>query len=260
MLTVCKNNKTKLEEADKVAILSDTAKEKHLNTVYQTLTQYFMHIRLHILGLRELLSFHTNSNAFQFLKELDQKSSDILNAAFADDEKKFFDINILLTECQMIYLKEAFKNEINIEVCHQELPLYYGDQLKLKQILLSIIGKCLQCVSAEGRIYVKTSTFVEQEKTFIKITICDNGFPEKTIQRTERTLGIDQMTQVAGLTILSLENVQNIVQEEGDLFKILSNNFGRKYALILNSTCFNDFRQKDVYKNNIISFNNHRNR
>lgn len=251
------SNKKKLEENDKIAHRSDRAKEKHLNAVYQTLTQYLAEIRLCILGLRELSSLNVNDKALKLLETLDKKSDDILNADFADEEKTFFDLNQVLTECQMIYLKEASQEAIVIDFLSQPLPPYYGDQLKLKQILLSLLGKCLQSVPQEGHIRIETSAFVNQEETFVKIIISDNGFSEKILQRIERTLDMDQKIQQVGLMIFSLEKVQKMVEEEGGTLELFSHKTGRQYILTL-STTYLKLSSPHSLLVNVIPLNGHR--
>lgn len=254
------SQKKKLEEIDKIANLSDNAKQKHLDIVYHTFTQYLSEIRLCILGLRELSSLNVQDHAVQLLEALDKKSDDILNSVFADDEKTFFDIYALLQECQIIYLKEAHKGLITIEIHGTHpLPPYYGDQLKMKQILLSLIGKCFKSVPEGGHIQITTATFIYEQETFIEITITDDGFSEETILHIERTLEIDKKFQLIGLSILSVEKVQDLLQEEGGVLDIVSYSKGRKYVLTLSTTYLNLPEQKKSRQNNIIPFSRNHN-
>lgn len=139
-----------------------------------------------IIGLQDLLKRELKDLPPQQQQHLDlaQSSAHALNALIDDvlDLSKIeagstlvnvstFDLNALLHDTLMVFLAETNEKEIALELNMQDVPLHIStDKMKLKQILLNIIGNA-EKFTEQGKI----SIHAYMSGDLLHVEVCDTG-------------------------------------------------------------------------------------
>lgn len=96
------------------------------------------------------------------------------------DEKsltlKNFNINLAIQECLIIMEKITLSHNVIIKIVMEgNLPSFYGDEFRFKQIIIGWLGLCLKFFFLKGSIKISTSLSSKGNKEFFIIIIEDNG-------------------------------------------------------------------------------------
>ena len=93
-----------------------------------------------------------------------------------DPEFNYIDINSLIKQTQLFASQHPEAKNINwIEELTRNLPLVWGDQKQIQQVLLNLMINGLQAMADGGVLTVQTEKFSRDGKDWVKVDISDTG-------------------------------------------------------------------------------------
>ncbi len=103
-----------------------------------------------------------------------------------DPEFTFIDINSLIKQTQLFASQHPEAKKVNwIEELTRNLPLVWGDQKQIQQVLLNLMINGLQAMKDGGVLTVQTDTFNRDAQEWIRVDVIDTGagIPEEEINK-----------------------------------------------------------------------------
>jgi PAS domain S-box-containing protein len=130
------------------------------------------------------------------------------------DKREFFMFKKILNNVLILNKKELREKNINlIKRFKNDLPAFYGDQIKITQVFLNILQNSIYAVENGGEIVIETSW--DKENNMVLVTFMDNG-PGVPEENKRRIFDPFFTTKPAGKgTGLGLSVSYGIVNEHG---------------------------------------------
>lgn len=103
-----------------------------------------------------------------------------------DPEFAFIDMNSLIKQTQLFASQHPEAKNVNwIEELTRNLPLVWGDQKQIQQVLLNLMINGLQAMKDGGVLTVQTDKFNRDTKEWIRVDVSDTGpgIPESEIKK-----------------------------------------------------------------------------
>lgn len=261
--------KRKMEEANRIALESDKAREGFIKILNRELSLPLREISVYSTLLIESLTYRldislTSKQLINFLEKIKNASECIRLKTRYSLNPSYFKLKNLITESIKINLKNAYSKNIKIanEFVNDEF-LFYGDELKFKQILASILYQSIESLPKNSEITIATSFCVLENVHSLKIMISDRGFglTENELDQIQNNLGLDNEDHFFEFLILETEQIKYLVEEHhGKLYSKTIINEGKTVILefpILNENDFNYFgkKNKNVISSPLFSMN-----
>ena len=167
--------------------------------------------------------------------------NDVLNINDIDYNKikvfnDTYDINILYKEIVLM-----IKNKINKEVklntkIDKDIPILYGDIIKLKQILYSLLANSIK-YTKKGNIEFNINHFIQYDVCRLIININDTGCGID-IDKINKVLNDEGVDINNSLIELDLNSVKKLINVLGGSIFIDSNKLGTKISIILDQRIY----------------------
>lgn len=167
--------------------------------------------------------------------------NDVLNINDIDYNKikvfnDTYDINILYKEIVLM-----IKNKINKEVklntkIDKDIPILYGDIIKLKQILYSLLTNSIK-YTKKGNIEFNINHFIQYDVCRLIININDTGCGID-IDKINKVLNDEGVDINNSLIELDLNSVKKLINVLGGSIFIDSNKLGTKISIILDQRIY----------------------
>ncbi len=167
--------------------------------------------------------------------------NDVLNINDIDYNKikvfnDTYDINILYKEIVLM-----IKNKINKEVklntkIDKDIPILYGDNIKLKQILYSLLTNSIK-YTKKGNIEFNINHFIQYDVCRLIININDTGCGID-IDKINKVLNDEGVDINNSLIELDLNSVKKLINVLGGSIFIDSNKLGTKISIILDQRIY----------------------
>jgi hypothetical protein len=138
-----------------------------------------------------------------------------------EPEFTYIDINNLIKQTQLFASQHPEAKNINwIEELTRDLPLVWGDQKQIQQVLLNLMINGLQAMQDGGVLTVQTEPFSRDGRSWIRVDVSDTGpgIPESEVKKiftpfyTSKTEG----------TGLGLPICQQLMEANGGSLKVIS--------------------------------------
>lgn len=176
-LTTTKNH---LEEALEMIKKSDIAQLEIIKQIRQEILkntdQTFQTINLLKYNLENGTSYNQKMNAF-LISNLEQNLKNITSFATDELNKQDADIRHIINNVVLSQEKEIKIRKIKISVSYGNLPKkVFVDQIRLIQVLSSILHKTINLLSEENHIKIEIKTIVRKKVKQLLISITDDGF------------------------------------------------------------------------------------
>lgn len=147
-----------------------------------------------------------------------------------------YDINILYKEIVLM-----IKNKINKEVklntkIDKDIPILYGDNIKLKQILYSLLTNSIK-YTKKGNIEFNINHFIQYDVCRLIININDTGCGID-IDKINKVLNDEGVDINNSLIELDLNSVKKLINVLGGSIFIDSNKLGTKISIILDQRIY----------------------
>lgn len=147
-----------------------------------------------------------------------------------------YDINILYKEIVLM-----IKNKINKEVklntkIDKDIPILYGDNIKLKQILYSLLTNSIKYTN-KGNIEFNINHFIQYDVCRLIININDTGCGID-IDKINKVLNDEGVDINSNLIELDLNSVKKLINVLGGSIFIDSNKLGTKISIVLDQRIY----------------------
>lgn len=111
------------------------------------------------------------------VKRLNKTVNDLLYFGKpGEPEFAYIDINSLVKQTQLFASQHPAAKNINwIEELTCNLPLVWGDQKQIQQVLLNVMINGLQAMSGGGVLTVQTDRFSRDGRELVRVDVCDTG-------------------------------------------------------------------------------------
>lgn len=111
------------------------------------------------------------------VKRLNKTVTDLLYFGKpGEPEFTYVDINSLVKQTQLFAAQHPDAKNVNwIEELTRNLPLVWGDQKQIQQVLLNVMINGLQAMKGGGVLTVQTEIFSQDDRTMIRVDIRDTG-------------------------------------------------------------------------------------
>ncbi|GAE24799.1 sporulation kinase [Halalkalibacter wakoensis JCM 9140] len=190
-----------------------------------------------IKGFLQVFQKEEKYNSFYLnlvMEELERVESIIyeyLTLAKPNFENKFQKIDMVHLVNQLITLTEAQSNMNNVKLDfeYEQVPMIYGLEKQLKQVLINLIRNSIEAIAEKGVITVRIANHPHNQ---ICIQVEDNGcgIPKERIER----LGEPFYSTKEKGTGLGLMVCYKIIEHHNGVFNIYSKEgFGTKMEIIL---------------------------
>ncbi len=131
-------------------------------------------------------------------------------------KKDYYDIKRLLERVKLKFLSFASETEITLDLFVQpNIPLIYGDERRIEQVVINLIENSIRHTPAGGRIVI--SCFYESRKIIIQVADSGEGIPTEELPFIwERFFRVDRSrNREKGGSGLGLSIVKSIVEAHG---------------------------------------------
>ena len=147
-----------------------------------------------------------------------------------------YDINKLYKELILM-----IKNKINTEVklntkIDKDIPILYGDNIKLKQILYSILSNSIK-YTKQGNIEFNINHFIQYDVCRLIININDTGCGID-IDKINKVLNDEEIEIKSNEIELDLNSVKKLINMLGGSIFIDSNKLGTKVSIVLDQRIY----------------------
>jgi len=195
-----KRNETyrrKLEAASEIIKTSSQAREDFLKSIQQTLMQPLKEI----LICTEILSKTAHGQPMsEDIQDIAIKCTEKIREAALNIKTKtsgsltlsYCCVNEVITQVIKIALPGSLTKKVRLVAnLSEDLPPMYGDVLKLKQILLSLISQSIENSPENQEVLIFSSVIASEQNTNLKITIQDFGFglSEEELNTIQKNVG-----------------------------------------------------------------------
>lgn len=156
-------------------------------------------------------------------RQLESYTTDIINPSAMD-------VREVIERCVTLQKKKATETSLNIEVnLPYDIPPIMADELRLRQVIISILGQALFCIQDFGTI--KISALVETTKggkpLRLVVTIEDDGLgvsEQERVEQWERAFGnpdqIHAYSRNPDITRLSFPIIRHLVKLHHGIFEL----------------------------------------
>ena len=209
--------KQKLEIANSVARDSDFAKENFTKKMHYEFGSYFKEIFVYSSMIHKYLknNLNVNNQIVQYSQKIQElvklvhsKTSNIL-------ELSVFDLNVILEQAIQINMKKSFSKEIEIiSNLQSNIPNIYADELRIKQIVISLIRQSVENSPKNSEIWVTSSVYLENGCTWFKIVIMDQSFglSEQDLNEIEEKFNVNMVGEtIFEFTNMKIEFIEKLV-------------------------------------------------
>lgn len=161
---------------------SESAKELYLRSLNQEmkapLNSIIIHTDVLIKHIKGEIDIPVNhEQQISFLEKIQEESFNLMTLTTNILKRSYIDITQIIRHALAIQSQAASKRHINIKVVFEaNLPLLYADELRLKQIVVGLLSLSINYTQVSGTITLKCFLQREQDRSFIIISIEDNGF------------------------------------------------------------------------------------
>ncbi len=244
----------KLEFANKISKDSDYAKAVFIKKMHYEFGNYFKEIFVYSNFIYKYLknnSIDKDHKIIQCSKKI-QELIMMINSKTSDELKlSYFFVNDILENAIKVNIKMSFLKDIFIETDFQQnMPRIYADELRIKQILISLIGHSIENSPNNAKISIISSTYLENDNIWFKINIVDHGFglDEYNLSEIEKKFNNNEDITIFEFTKMKIEFVEKIVlMHKGSLNIVNKLNKGSELQLLLPLLEQEDYLlQKDV--------------
>jgi len=241
----------KLEHANEIINASSQAREDFVKSIDQELTYPLKEILIYTeILLNSVLEYELPSKnqekAMKCIEKIREAAINIKAKTSNSLNLTYFDFNHIIEQAVQINLKNSFVKKIEVKTYLSEnMPSMYGDELKLKKILVGLVSQAIGNSPENQEVKVSSSTFLNDNLAFIKIMIQDNGFglSEEELQRIQYNVGWqDENNLFENMEYRFIEKFIKMHQGEFDIVNKLHK--GRTVTLILPLLKENEVRPK----------------
>lgn len=93
-----------------------------------------------------------------------------------NNRRSLFDLNAVIEEALSFYARDIFEQEIKLKkLLDKELPLYYGDFLNVKSLLIEMIHFCINKIVSDGEISLVSSHTHSKSGNTIHVVLSFKG-------------------------------------------------------------------------------------
>lgn len=254
--------KKKLEIANKIARESEQAKENFITSVNKELgtllEEIIIYSRLMIEGVQgNLDSPFPPKTLITFLEKvydaticLQAKTTNSLNFNQVD-------LHLIMKECIKICENTAFSRDVRITFGKaQETFFIWADELKLKQIMVSVLFRAIQNSPRKTEIKILLSSKVRNETKIYEIIIQDQSFglSEYEIIQIQENIGSNDENHFAAFLIVEKQFIEKLIREHGgELYSRTELGTGETLVLLLPAFDAKLHSNHKSYSSNVIS-------
>lgn len=213
-------------------------------------------LSLIVLGTKILQQYKYENNIDNYKTHLDI----IYNAArqiecFTTDiiEPKLFDINAIIKCSIKIQQKKAHDLRVNIIAdLTQDTPLILADELRIKQVIVAILGHSLACLQDFGNINLSTQIHMDKQDRPVKLMlkISDDGLGFDEEQREElwqKAYSREPSRYNFDMTSLSFGSIRHLLMlHNGELHISADPKIGTVFTIML----FYNYENTNLFKTN----------
>ncbi|OJW54017.1 MAG: hypothetical protein BGO67_08105 [Alphaproteobacteria bacterium 41-28] len=228
-------------------ILKDTyAAEKAKETFLQQVNQEMQNPVTSILTYSDIVLRYlkgtinvgiSKERIIEFMNIIHEAASHLSFLTTPNLNLTFFDVNQVVKECINIHYHSILIRDIIIKsVLSEKLPPLYADELRFKQILLSLIALAIEYTPPGGTIKISTLLKSNKNKEFLSITVEDNGFGlnAEDIKRISNKFDTDKTSKKGSAIDLEFSSIEKLVKMHHGTCKLESIwPYGKKFTLVL---------------------------
>lgn len=214
--------KNKLEEAFEVAGRSDVAQIEIIKQIRSEITKntaqifQFLYIIKH--NIENHGSFVNSEMNLRLLNNIEQEVGNIINFATDELNKELVDIKYLIDRVILSQEKEIKTKDIVFQIDYENnLPKkVYVDQVRLTQILSSVINKTIKILPSDSKVNICIKTITKNKHKHVAIKIEDNGIGigiKEYLESAKKRGGYEE-SAVSGIDI-SIRTIEELVKLHG---------------------------------------------
>ena len=252
--------KQKLEFSNQIAKDSDYAKAEFIKKMHYEFGNYFKELLVYSDLTNQYLNNNHNVNNNQIIKysqKIQELAMRINNKVSNILELSYFDLNTIVEKAIKINMKMSFLKEIFIFTNLQpNIPNIYADELRIKQILISLIHQSIENSPKNSEISITSNTCLQNNgASWFEITIIDQSFglDEHILTEIEGKFGENTGTSILEFTKMKIEFIEKIVSMHKGKLNIENKlHNGRKVQLLFPLLSSEDY----ISKNDVVYFLN----
>lgn len=230
--------KQQLELANRIAKDSDFAKAEFTKKMHYEFELYLKEILIYSNVIRK--HFKNNlvgdNKVIKYSSKIQEIVTMIYNKTGNTLEFKCFSLVDALEQAITINMKNSFVKAVHIITkCQQNIPNIYADELRIKQILISLLHQSIENSPKNSAIYITINSCLENNIIWFEITIEDQtfGLDDNDLREMEEKFNEDEVC-VFEFTKMKIQFIEKLVlMHQGNIKIINKLNEGRKVQLLL---------------------------
>ena len=211
--------KKKLHLANQAIEKSDEERKNFIKNINREFKNHLKDILIYV----DLLIIRENSDRFlpkdnsiksvEYLNKIKETVLYINSRIPRSLNLSYVNFNNIMRQAIQVNLRSLKQKNIDlVENLLESIPKIYGDELRLKHLIVSLIAKCIENLTINTKIRVSTRVKSENSINFLEIIISDNGFglTEKELKAINTNIGAEESD--FEFDIMSEESIESLIK------------------------------------------------